>query len=59
LRDRELADGAVTVEPDRASLEAFGPDLHDRSPWQRVFEAGARQAAETAGRVAALWNAAR
>lgn len=50
--------GAVTITPDEAALESFGPDLHAFASWPQVFESGMRQAAEAAGRVAAVWNAA-
>jgi NTE family protein len=59
--ERELAAaGAVTVitiNPDQAALNAFGPDLGNWKAWQPAHEAGIRQAATTAEQVRAAWSA--
>ncbi|GAA1217880.1 patatin-like phospholipase family protein [Kitasatospora nipponensis] len=59
---RELATAgarvAVTVEPDPASLRAFGPDLNDRSAWEPAYQAGLRQAADAAQQLRPAWQAA-
>ncbi|MEU7895742.1 patatin-like phospholipase family protein [Nonomuraea sp. NPDC049152] len=47
---------AISIAPDRATLEAFGPDLHDASAWETSFQAGVRQAADAAERLGALWT---
>ncbi|WP_345701144.1 patatin-like phospholipase family protein [Kitasatospora terrestris] len=61
LLDRELAlaaaHTAVTVEPDPASLRAFGPDLNDRSAWEPAYHAGLHQAADAAERLRPAWRA--
>jgi NTE family protein len=58
--ERELAAvGAgtvVTINPDQAAVEAFGPDLGNWAAWQPAREAGLRQAASTAERVRAAWS---
>jgi NTE family protein len=54
---RELAaagaGAVVTISPDPATLDAFGPDLHDRAAWQPAYRSGVRQAAE---RLRATWR---
>ncbi|MFG2819824.1 patatin-like phospholipase family protein [Kitasatospora sp. NPDC048365] len=59
LLDRELAVAAahtaVTVEPDPASLRAFGPDLNDRTAWEPAYHAGLHQAADAAEQLRAAW----
>jgi NTE family protein len=58
--ERELAaSGAgtvITINPDQAALDAFGPDLGDWAAWQPAREAGITQAATTAERVRAAWS---
>jgi NTE family protein len=58
--ERELAaTGAgtvITINPDQAALDAFGPALHDWAAWQPACQAGIRQAATTAERVRAAWH---
>jgi NTE family protein len=58
--EREIAaTGAgtvVTINPDQAALDAFGPDLGDWAAWQPACQAGIRQAATTAERVRAAWR---
>ncbi|MEY9962442.1 NTE family protein [Streptacidiphilus sp. MAP12-16] len=58
--ERELAAAGagtvVTINPDQAALDAFGPDLGDWAAWQPAREAGIRQAAATAERVRAAWS---
>jgi NTE family protein len=39
-------------------VAAFGPDLHDRTAWQPAYQAGARQAAESAQQLRAGWHGA-
>ncbi|GAA0338397.1 patatin-like phospholipase family protein [Actinoallomurus spadix] len=39
---------ALRIIPDRAAIEAFGPDLHDRAASAAAYEAGVRQAAGAA-----------
>jgi NTE family protein len=48
----------VTVAPDPAAVEVFGPGTGDRSVWQAAYQAGTRQAAEAAERVRAAWQSA-
>lgn len=59
--ERELAAAGagtvVTINPDQAALDAFGPDLGDWAAWQPAREAGIRQAATNAERVRAAWSA--
>lgn len=62
---RELAAAAsgtvasvATISPDPAAVAAFGPDLHDRTAWQPAYQAGARQAAESAQQLRAGWHGA-
>lgn len=45
----------VAVAPDADSLGAFGPDLHDPAAWSPSYQAGVRQAATEAPRIAAVW----
>ena len=58
--ERELAaTGAgtvITISPDQAALDAFGPDLGDWAAWQPARRAGFTQAATTAERVRAAWR---
>jgi NTE family protein len=58
--EREIAatgaDTVITINPDQAALDAFGPDLGDWAAWQPAREAGIRQAAATAERVRAAWS---
>jgi NTE family protein len=58
---RELAAAGpgtvITINPDQAAVDAFGPDLGDWAAWQQAREAGIRQAAATAERVRAAWSA--
>jgi NTE family protein len=42
---------AVRLVPDAEAIEAFGPDLTDRSAWAPAYRAGVRQAPEAARRV--------
>jgi NTE family protein len=44
----------VRIVPDAAAVNAFGPDLFDRSAWAPAHEAGARQAVEAAERIHAV-----
>ncbi|RBQ13828.1 patatin-like phospholipase family protein [Spongiactinospora rosea] len=41
----------VRIGPDRAALEAFGPDVGDRSRWAQVYKSGHRQSAGIADRI--------
>ncbi|MFB4320728.1 patatin-like phospholipase family protein [Actinomadura sp. 21ATH] len=45
-------EAAVRVGPDEAALEAFGPDVGDRTRWNEVYEAGLRQSAGAAALIA-------
>ncbi|MFF2629856.1 patatin-like phospholipase family protein [Kitasatospora griseola] len=47
----------LTVEPDPASLHAFGPDLNDRTAWAPAHREGRRQAAEAAAEFRLAWKA--
>jgi len=47
----------VTISPDPASLDAFGPDLADRAAWEPSYRAGLRQAGDIAGRIRSVWTA--
>ena len=46
----------VMINPDPATIDAFGPDLHDRAAWHSSYQAGVRQAAEAAERLHAAWS---
>ncbi|WP_027501259.1 patatin-like phospholipase family protein [Rhodococcus sp. UNC363MFTsu5.1] len=46
----------LSIAPDRAALDAFGPNLHDMSAWETAFEAGLRQAAPAADRIGGPWQ---
>jgi NTE family protein len=37
-------------------LDAFGPDLHDMSAWEKCFEAGLRQAVPAVDRIGGPWS---
>jgi NTE family protein len=58
--ERELAaTGAgtvVTIHPDHAALDAFGPNMSDWTVRQPAWQAGLRQAATAAERVRAAWR---
>jgi NTE family protein len=58
--ERELAavnaGTVITINPDQAALEAFGPNVGDPAAWEPARQAGVRQAATTAERVRALWR---
>jgi NTE family protein len=58
--ERELAAAGagtvITINPDQAALDAFGPDLGDWAAWQPARKAGVTQAATTAARVRAAWS---
>jgi NTE family protein len=47
----------ITINPDQAALNAFGPDLGNWTAWQPAREAGIRQGATTAEQVRAAWSA--
>ncbi|GAA2157993.1 patatin-like phospholipase family protein [Kitasatospora kazusensis] len=49
---------AVTIEPDPASVRAFGPDLNDRTAWEPAYQAGLRQAADAAEQLRLAWTPA-
>ncbi|WP_433467177.1 patatin-like phospholipase family protein [Spirillospora sp. CA-128828] len=44
--------GDVWIVPDERALEAFGPNVGDRSRWAPVYREGVRQAPEAAERIA-------
>ncbi|MFI9275697.1 patatin-like phospholipase family protein [Kitasatospora sp. NPDC052896] len=46
----------VTIEPDPASVRAFGSDLNDRRAWEPAYQAGLRQAADAAVRLRLAWK---
>ncbi|MET8628861.1 patatin-like phospholipase family protein [Kitasatospora sp. NPDC004669] len=46
----------VTIEPDPASIRAFGSDLSDRTAWEPAYQAGLRQAADTAAQLRLVWK---
>jgi len=46
----------VTINPDQAALDAFGPNMSDWAVRQPAWQAGRRQAAATAERVRAAWR---
>lgn len=48
---------AVTIEPDPASIRAFGSDLNDRTTWEPAYQTGLRQAADAAERLCSMWKA--
>ncbi|WP_441246263.1 patatin-like phospholipase family protein [Kitasatospora sp. McL0602] len=60
LLHQELAVAAahtvVTIEPDPASIHAFGSDLSDRAAWEPAYRAGLRQAADAVGRLSPAWK---
>ncbi|WP_141578292.1 patatin-like phospholipase family protein [Actinomadura sp. WMMA1423] len=51
--------GDVRIVPDERALEAFGPNLGDRSRWAPVYLEGLRQAPEAAERISAAVGARR
>jgi len=59
--ERELAAAGagtvVTINPDQAAVEAFGPDLGNWAAWQPAREAGIRQAAAAVEQLRAVWSA--
>ncbi|MFD8394958.1 patatin-like phospholipase family protein [Streptomyces sp. NPDC059680] len=60
LLHQELAVAAahtvVTIEPDPASIRAFGSDLNDRTAWEPAYQAGLRQAADAAEQLRLAWS---
>ncbi|MGW2771063.1 patatin-like phospholipase family protein [Streptomyces olivaceoviridis] len=60
LLRQELAVAAahtvVTIEPDPASIRAFGSDLNDRTAWEPAYQAGLRQAADAAEQLRVTWK---
>ncbi|MFF2195582.1 patatin-like phospholipase family protein [Streptomyces sp. NPDC058157] len=46
----------VTIEPDPASVRAFGPDMGDRTAWEPAHQAGLRQAADATARLRLAWK---
>ncbi|KIF00427.1 hypothetical protein PL81_40985 [Streptomyces sp. RSD-27] len=60
LLHQELAVAAahtvVTIEPDPASIRAFGSDLNDRTAWEPAYQAGLRQAADAAEQLRVAWK---
>ncbi|WP_035803658.1 patatin-like phospholipase family protein [Kitasatospora mediocidica] len=60
LLHQELAVAAahtvVTIEPDPASVRAFGSDLNDRTVWEPAYQAGLRQAADAAEQLRLAWK---
>ncbi|MCO6003372.1 patatin-like phospholipase family protein [Actinoallomurus purpureus] len=52
----EVSRDVLRIVPDRATIEVFGPDLHDRAAWQASYEAGTRQAADAAERIRDAWQ---
>lgn len=61
LLHQELAVAAshtvVTIEPDPASIRAFGADLNDRTAWEPAYQAGFRQATDAAEQLRLAWKA--
>jgi NTE family protein len=57
--ERELAatgaDNQVTICPDDAALQAFGPDLRGWAAWQPARQAGINQSPRVAERVRTAW----
>ncbi|MER7463702.1 patatin-like phospholipase family protein [Streptomyces sp. NPDC097981] len=47
---------AVTIEPDPASVRAFGSDLNDRTAWEPAYQAGLRQAADASEHLRLAWK---
>ncbi|MEU9790456.1 patatin-like phospholipase family protein [Streptomyces sparsogenes] len=60
LLDQELAvagaHAVVTIEPDPASIRAFGPDLNDRAAWGPAYQAGLGQATDAAEQLRLAWR---
>jgi NTE family protein len=60
LLHQELAVAAahtvVTIEPDPASIRAFGSDLNDRTAWEPAYQEGLRQAADAAEQLRLAWR---
>ncbi|MDH6123983.1 patatin-like phospholipase family protein [Kitasatospora sp. GP82] len=60
LLQQELAVAAahtvVTIEPDPASIRAFGSDLNDRTAWEPAYQAGLRQATDAAEQLRLAWK---
>lgn len=58
--ERELAKAGagtvITINPDQAALDAFGPNMGDWAAWQPARQAGIRQATTTAERIRAAWS---
>ncbi|MEV0534284.1 patatin-like phospholipase family protein [Kitasatospora sp. NPDC050463] len=48
----------VTLSPDPASVEAFGPDLGDVAAWEPAYRAGLRQAGDVDPHLRSVWEAA-
>ncbi len=46
----------VTIEPDPASIRAFGSDLNDRTAWEPAYQAGLRQAADAEEQLRLAWK---
>ncbi|MFC8452015.1 patatin-like phospholipase family protein [Kitasatospora sp. NPDC057223] len=51
------ADTVVTIGPDPASVDAFGPDMGDLAAWEPAYRAGLRQAADVEERLRPMWRA--
>jgi NTE family protein len=41
----------VRLVPNTEAIEAFGPDITDRTTWEPAYQAGVRQAPDAAGRI--------
>ncbi|WP_330342487.1 patatin-like phospholipase family protein [Streptomyces sp. NBC_00557] len=46
----------VTIEPDPASIRAFGSNLNDRTAWEPAYQAGLRQATDAAEQLRLAWK---
>ena len=46
----------VTIEPDPASIRAFGSDLSDRMAWEPAYQAGLHQATDAAEQLRLAWK---
>lgn len=46
----------VTIEPDPASIRAFGSNMNDRTAWEPAYQAGLRQAVDAAKQLRFAWK---
>ncbi|MFE3497739.1 hypothetical protein ACFXOS_32515 [Streptomyces sp. NPDC059175] len=46
----------MTIDPDPASVRAFGSDMGDLAAWEPAYQAGLRQAGDVDAQLRSMWR---